>query len=198
MAVSGCAGGCPEADQAAKNMVAFEYDHVANISEIRLTNPPPPGSGIPGYGFAPANTGGFWAVFVICNIDVQGSALTPTWNYDPENFRAAGHGPLQPFQVRYGASSTLNNAADTPIVKDMIRKEVEIGHAQPIPHGPHPAINFRVAILIPDQSVPANQQLPLAYTGQPSMFKGRNQTPAQVAYVGPGNPIGVAQCRPQL
>lgn len=87
--------------------VAFQYDHVANVKRIHFTNPI---AGVAGNFVEPVNQGGFWAIFVICSLDVQGSELT-SFNYNAGNFFVengnTSYGAMQPFQVRYGASTTL-------------------------------------------------------------------------------------------
>lgn len=179
--------GCPQCPddtlkEALSNVVVFKYEHVANIREIRFPEP----TRIHGNSFnfvQPVDSYGFWAVFIICSLNVQGDAIK-TFNYNTGNFfveyDGETYGPLRPQQVRYGASPTGNSAADTPTVAAAIHRAVGLGPStQPFPRGFYPSLNYRIAVLIPGKLLYyGNEQLDLKYGGQPSIVQGTGHSPA--------------------
>jgi hypothetical protein len=197
IALAGCDNSL---DTALKNVVVFQYDHVANVHEIRFRN----NVDIPGtlgIGSISPKEGGFWAVFVLCSLDVQGKAIE-TFNYNVSNFfvkyEGDTYGPLQPFTVRYGASTSSNNPTDTPKVAAAIAKEIQMGpDTQPFPHGLYPSLNYRIAILIP-KALPTyrGEQLTLTYTGQPSIFQGRGHSPTDIPVLDSNLGSVSGTCRP--
>jgi hypothetical protein len=195
--LGGCEG-CKPLDQSLRQVVEFQYDHVANAEQIHFGKPP---SGLSVAGsFVSPTDGGFWAIFNLCSLDVQGKELA-SFKYDVANFFVeygkSEFGPLQPFAVRYGASTSLNSAADTPKVIDAIANETQLGPStQVFPHGFYPSLRYRVAVLIPGSLERyGGEQLTLRYHGQPSIVLGRGQRPAHIPFAGPDASIS-SDCRP--
>jgi hypothetical protein len=183
---SGCKGCNNTLDAALKKAVIFKYDHVANVHEIRFLAPiPVPGTF--GVNSVAPKEGGFWAVFVICSLDVQGKQIE-SFNYDISHFAVEYEGqtfgyPLQPFTVRFEAGTALNDASNTPLIMNGIAKETQLGPSTQIfPRGLYPSLNYRVAILIPSSlSTYRGEQLTLKYTGQPSILQGSGNRPADIS-----------------
>jgi hypothetical protein len=189
-------------DTGLKNAVVFQYDHVANVHEIRFPNKVEI-SGTFGLNSVSPVEGGFWAVFVLCSLDVQGKEIQ-TFNYDASKFfveyEGQSYGPLQPFKVRYEASTSLNSPTDTPKVAAAIANELQLGPStQPFPRGFYPSLNYRIAILIPQAlQTYRGEQLTLTYTGQPSIVQGRGHSPTDVPVFGSGSGSVSGICRPLL
>lgn len=199
-ALFGCTTTDSPLNTALLNVVSFQYDHVANTQEISFRRPPV--NSFNSVSTAP-NRRGFWAVFVLCSLDVQGKAIE-TFQYDASKFvieyEGTTYGPLQPFEVVFGASPILNDASNTPLIAAAIAQEVQVGPShQPFPRGFYPSLNYRIAILIPDAlSSYRGEQLTLKYIGQPSISLGRGQRPTNINDIGSG-PLGEqapSECRP--
>lgn len=199
LALGGCSGCQKDVDTALGNLVVFEYDHVANVKQVRFSNSIP-GVTVAGNYVEPVDQGGFWAVFLICSLDVQGSAIQ-TFNYDARNFfvehGTAAYGPLQPHKVRYGASTVLNSPADTPKIIEAVARETQLGPTQKaFPRQLFPSLNYRVAVFIPEHPQGyQGGQLDLKYSGQPSYVNGGGNSPQVIPFVGPqGTPLA-GTCR---
>jgi hypothetical protein len=174
--------GCPDLDTPLQNVVVFQYDHVANVDLIRFNRDLVTASGT--LSGARAISGGFWAVFVICSLDVQGNAFKERpFDYDVANFvvehNGRTYGALEAFTLNAGGT-TWPTAADTQKAADAVADVVQIGPArQKFPRGLYPSLNYRIAILIKDRPPNyAGEQLTLKYVNHPSIMQGRGQRPA--------------------
>jgi hypothetical protein len=194
--LAGCASPPPQAGDA----VVIHYQHVANAHEVRLATPlalaPRPARFV-----MPRNRQGFWAIFVLCSLDVRGAAV-PRFVYDVNNFRIdyAGRdlGPLGAYSLRYEESAFLNGPLETPALAGAIAGELQQGPSlQVFSHGFYPALNYRIALFVPQGLANyAGEQLRLSYRGQPSLLLGNGQPPYDIPAVG-GSGAGVAaRCLP--
>jgi hypothetical protein len=179
--ISGCKSGSP-LDSALKKAVEIKFDHVANIPEIRFDENLNLGAD-GAIGSVSSRNQGFWAVFVICSIDVQGREVE-TFNYDAANFFVEYEGvdyklPLLPNTLTFGASTQTNNAANTPLVAAGIIKKLHLGPMrQAFPRGFYPSLNYRIAILIPNElRTYRGEQLTLRYGGHPTIVLGGGNRP---------------------
>jgi hypothetical protein len=194
--------GCNTVGTAPSNAVVVHYQHVANVHEIRFSNPVQVSRRRPPVDFVtPRDASGFWAIFVVCSIDTRASVL-PAFSYDVDNFRVQYHGqsfgPLRPYTLRYGASVDLNTPADSPAIAHAIDAEVEEGPATVLfERGVYPGLDFRFAVYVP-RALPdyAGEQLTLSYSGQPAVLRGNSYPPSDIRAVG-GTGAGIAaRCLP--
>jgi hypothetical protein len=197
-ALSGLAA-CSSTQQAG-DAVVIHYQHVANAHEVRFATPlalaPRPARFV-----LPRNRQGFWAIFVLCSLDVRGAAV-PRFVYDVNNFRIdyAGRelGPLRPYSLRFEDSAFLNGPPETPALANAIAGELQQGPSlQVFSHGFYPGLNYRIALFVPQGLVDyAGEQLRLSYRGQPSLLLGNGYPPYDIPAVG-GSGAGVAaRCLP--
>jgi hypothetical protein len=180
--------------------VVIRYQHVANAHEVRFGTPLALGPRPAGY-VMPRARQGFWAIFVLCSMDVRGR-LMPSFVYDINNFRIdyRGHefGPVYPYSLRYENSTNLNGPAETPALAGAIAGELQQGPSlQVFAHGLYPDLNYRIALFVPrgiDDY--AGDQLTLRYRGQRSVLLGNGYPPYDIPAVG-GSGAGVAaRCVP--
>ena len=160
-------------DDALKKVVIFHYDHVANMDRINFTRPVQIDKFYPTNLMTPFQEGGFWAIFVICSMDVEGREIQK-FNYNISNFFVEYEGKnygiaLQPYTVNIGGRP--NNNENTPQVNAAIVSQLQGGPStQYFPHGFYPSLNYRIAILIPHRlQAYRGEQLTLRYSGQPSI-----------------------------
>jgi hypothetical protein len=181
LALASCSS-CPDLDAPLQNVVVFQYDHVANVDLIRFDRDLVTTSGT--QSGARAISGGFWAVFVICSLDVQGNAFKERpFDYDVANFvvehNGRTYGALEAFTLNAGGT-TWPAPGDTQKAANAVAGVVQIGPStQKFPRGFYPSLNYRIAILVKDR--PPNysgEQLTLRYVNQPSIMQGRGQRPA--------------------
>lgn len=192
--------GCRGVDIDLKKVVEFEYDHVANIqSTIRF------GTAVP---LSPPLTstnqviskwlGEFWAVFVICSLDVQGADIT-SFTYDRANFYVdyggKTYGVLQPFSLITKTEDDIG-PRDTSVIESAIFSTIGLGPStQVFGPGLSPSLNYRIAIYVSD-STAADKRLTLRYRGQPSILRARGQNPATLPGYTSGSPPLPGSCRP--
>ena len=191
LALAGCAG------QARKADAVLHYQHVANAHEIRFTNPIALSAALYRVGhLTPVDSKGFWAIFLLCNIDVANHA-SRGFHYSVNNFRVsyAGRdiGGLPPYSLRYQGQVDLNNAGDTLPILDAIAAEIQEGPPEQIFHsGFYPDLNYRFAVFIPKElDGYAGEELQLSYKGQPAILVGNGKSPSDLPAVG-GTAAGVA------
>jgi hypothetical protein len=189
LALTSCSS-CPELDKPLQNVVVFQYDHVTNVEEIRFRQNVTAGNAT--MSGARAISRGFWAVFVICSLDVQGNAFKEkAFEYDVANFRVEHggktFGPLQAFTLNAGGT-TWPTPADTQKAANAVAEVVQIGpDRQKFPHGFYPSLNYRIAILITDMPPGySGEELKLTYINQPSILQGRGNRPATIPEFGGG------------
>jgi hypothetical protein len=194
--------GCATVDNPNGNAVVFLYQHVANVHEIRFSNPVQvPRRSAPVDYVTPRDASGFWAIFVVCSIDSRASVL-PAFRYNVGDFRVLYRGqtfgPLRPYTLRYGASADLNTPADSRAIASAIGAEVEEGPATAaFDRGVYSGLDYRFAVYIP-RPLPdyAGEQLTLSYVGQPAIVLGNATPPSDIRAVG-GTGAGIAaRCLP--
>jgi hypothetical protein len=183
LALAACAGPRPRA------VAVLHYQHVANAHEIRFTNPIPLSAALYRVGYlSPVDSQGFWAIFVLCNVDVNERAQRG-FHYSVNNFRVSHEGRefggLPPYSLRYQGQLDLNNTGDTMPILDAIAAEIQEGPPEQIFHGGfYPDLNYRFAIFVPKAL--AN------YTGeQLTLLVGNGKPPSDLHAVG-GTAAGVA------
>jgi hypothetical protein len=188
---------CSAAPPAPADAVVIRYQHVANAHEVRFATPLSPRAA--GY-VLPRSRQGFWAIFVLCSVDV--GANVPRFLYDVNNFRidyaGAQYGPLRPYSLRFEDSANLNGPAETPTLAAAIAAELQRGPGfEVFSSGAHPALDYRIALFVPkglDQY--AGDQLALRYLGQSAILVGNGYPPFDIPVVG-GSGTGVAShCLP--
>jgi len=198
LALAACAGPKPKA------LAVLHYQHVANTHQIRFTNPIPLSAALYRVGYlSPVDSQGFWAIFVLCNIDVNDQARRG-FHYNVNQFRVSQEGRefggLPPYSLRYQGQLDLNNAGDTRPIQDAIAAEIQEGPPEQIFHsGFYPDLNYRFAIFVPKALTNyAGEELALTYKGQPVILVGNGKSPSDLPAVG-GSAAGVAAaCVPPL
>ena len=189
--LSACAGPKPKA------VAVLHYQHVANAHEIRFTNPIPLSAALYRVGYlSPVDAGGFWAIFVLCNVDVTPQARRG-FHYNVNHFRVSYEGReiggLPPYSLRYQGQVDLNNTGDTLPILDAIAAEIQEGPPdQLFQTGFYPDLNYRFAVFVPKGLVKyAGEELKLSYKGQPAILVGNGKSPSDLRAVG-GTAAGVA------
>ncbi|MFC4930590.1 hypothetical protein [Massilia sp. GCM10023247] len=189
--LSACAGPKPQ------TVAVLHYQHVANAHQIRFTNPIALSAALYRVGYlAPVDAGGFWAIFVLCNIDVTRHAQRG-FHYNVNNFRVSYEGReiggLPPYTLRYQGQVDLNNAGDTLPILDAVAAEIQEGPPdQVFQRGFYPDLNYRFAVFVPKAlSKYAGEELKLSYKGQPAILVGNGRSPSDLPAVG-GTAAGVA------
>ena len=144
--------------------VWIKYAHVANVTRFQLPN-------IDLFG----PQGSFWAVFDICSIDVQGTALNG-FHYDSGRFYISwgaaryGYGsPLPPTSLGNAGSTIPSNSA---AAWDAVRTAFFIGPpVQDFQKNLYPNLKYRVAVFVPEypSGYKSLESLPLAYDGNPEV-----------------------------
>lgn len=190
-ALAGCAGQTRKAD------AVLHYQHVANAHEIRFTNPIALSAALYRVGYlAPVDSEGFWAIFLLCNVDVADHAGRG-FQYNVSHFRVsyAGRevGGLPPYSLRYQGQADLNNDGDRLPILDAIAAEIQEGPPTQIFHsGFYGDLNYRFAVFIPKAlDGYAGEELQLSYKGQPAILVGNGKSPSDLPAVG-GTAAGVA------
>lgn len=191
LALAGCAG------QARKADAVLHYQHVANAHEIRFTNPIALSAALYRVGhLSPVDSKGFWAIFLVCNIDVANDA-SRGFRYSVNNFRVIHQGRdiggLPPYSLRYQGQVDLNNAGDTLPILDAIAAEIQEGPPEQIFHsGFYPDLNYRFAVFVPKElDGYAGEELQLSYKGQEVILVGNGKSPSDLPAVG-GTAAGIA------
>jgi hypothetical protein len=193
--------GCTSVDPGLRDTVILHYQHVANVHRIDFTSPVPLRHNEVVHSVLPLESQGFWAVFVLCSVDVTGPAV-PAFYYDVDRFRVqcgGRHvGPLRPYTLRLDDSVELNTRTDTAVIGDAIAAEIHEGPpSQVFRHGFYPNLDYRFAIYVP-QDLPgyAGEELPLRYVGGHTLVLGNGTPPSDIRVAG-GNGAGItARCRP--
>lgn len=164
----------PSVDENLSKLVWMKYAHVANIREMDA--PSPTGT----LKLAATGSGGFWAVFDICSLDVQGSALTG-FNYNAGNFYVDGgtvsYGTMNPGTVNAGG---VARSALDPQVQGMVHQALKLSPStQYFPKQLYPTLRYRIAVFV-NENPPGYQgdTLTLKYSGHPTTVQN----------VSPGNP----------
>jgi hypothetical protein len=193
--------GCTSVDPGLRDTVILHYQHVANVHRIDFTTPVPLRRDEAIHSVLPLQSQGFWAVFVLCGVDVSGPAV-PAFYYDVDRFRVQfggrRFGPLRPYTLRLDDSIELNTRTDTAAIANAIAAEIHKGPpSQVFGHGFYPNLDYRFAIYVP-QDLPdyAGEELPLRYVGGHTLMVGNGTPPSDIPVAG-GNGNGItAHCRP--
>lgn len=162
----------PQATQNLSRLVWMKYTHVANVHEMDAPGPT-------GILRLTANSGGFWAIFDICTLDVQGSALS-SFNYNAANFFVDGgtvsYGPGNPGSVNAGGT---NRGSNDPAVTGPAHTALKLSPTtQTFPKALH-LLRYRVAVFVKEQPPGyANDTLALKYANHPTTMQN----------LSPGNP----------
>jgi len=191
--------GCQSAQIDLKKVVEFQYDHVADIQNtIRFAAPVPLSSTLTSTNQVISKwLGGFWAVFVICSIDVRGTEIE-SFTYDRTKFYVENggktYGALQPFNLITAAEDDIG-PADTSTIESAIVNTIGSGPSTHV-FGPglSSSLNYRVAIFISDPTA-ANKVLTLRYKGHPSVLRGLGHSPADLPGYISGSPPLPGACR---
>lgn len=173
--LEGCKTPDPALDDTLSKLVWMKYSHVANLKELDVRGPQGTTR------IAPVEPSGFWAVFDVCSLDVQGSALTG-FNYVAANFFVDGgtvqYGSMNPGTVNTGFGGP--RSALDPQVQGMMRDALALGPpTQFFPKQFYPNLRYRIAIFV--SSNPPGYQggtLTLKYAGHPT----------EVQDISPANP----------
>lgn len=180
-----------------KAVAVLHYQHVANAHEIRFTNPIALSAALYRVGYlSPVDAQGFWAIFVLCNVDVAPHAQRG-FHYNVNQFRVSyggrEYGGLPPYTLRYQGQVDLNNAGDTMPILDAIAAEIQEGPPdQVFQSGFYPDLNYRFAVFVPKTLANyAGEELALTYKGQPVILVGNGKAPSDLPAVG-GTAGGVA------
>jgi len=195
------AGGCTSVDTGLRNTVVVHYQHVANVHRIAFRNPLSLHRNESIRFVQPLESQGFWAVFVVCSVDVTG-ANVPAFYYDIDRFRVQfggrRFGPLRPYTLRLDDSINLNTRTDTAAIVDAIAAEIHEGPpSQVFHHGFYPNLDYRFAIYVPQGlSDYAGEELPLRYVGSDTMVLGNGTPPSDIPVAGADGTGITARCRP--
>jgi hypothetical protein len=193
---------CSSAPPDLRNTVVLHYQHVANVHQINFSNPVTLVQRRAAVeSVLPLESEGFWAVFVLCSVDVTGSGI-PSFYFDVDRLRVEygkrHYGPLKPYTLRLDDTAELNNRSDTRAIADAIAAEIESGPpSQVFGHGYYPRLDLRFAIYVP-RGLPgySGDQLPLSYDGVPTMVLGNDYPPSDIPVAGLGG-MGIAShCLP--
>ena len=192
-----CLAACSSAERQPKAVAVLNYQHVANAHQIHFANPVTLSAALyPVNYLAPLDAQGFWAIFVLCNVNVTQYG-TRGFHYNVNNFRVEyggkQYGVLQPYTLRYQGTADLNTPADTRPIIDAIAAEIQEGPPlQIFQRGFYPELNYRFAVFVPRALTDyAGEQLALAYDGQPAILLGNGYPPSDLPAVG-GSSAGVA------
>ena len=195
------AAGCSSVDPGLRNTVVLHYQHVANVHRIDFTNPVALPNRAPVEAVLPLDSHGFWAVFVLCGLDVTGADI-PSFYFDADRLRVQygdrSFGPLRPYTLRLDDTADVNSRFDTQVLANAIAAETQRGpSSQVFRHGYYAHLDYRFAIYVP-RALPeySGEQLRLRYEGGQTLTLGNGYPPADVASAGPGGSGIAAYCMP--
>lgn len=193
--------GCTSADPGLRDTVVLHYQHVANVHRIEFSNPVPLRHNDAVHFVVPLESQGFWAVFVLCSVDVTGPGV-PAFYYDVDRFRVQfggrHFGPLRPYTLRLDDSIDLNTRTDTFAIVDAIAAEIHEGPpSQVFRHGFYPNLDYRFAVYVPQALTNyAGQELPLRYVGGNTLVLGNGTPPSDIPVAGANGTGITSRCRP--
>jgi hypothetical protein len=195
------AAGCASVDNGARDTVVLHYQHVANVHRIDFRSPVPLRRDEAIHFVVPLESEGFWAVFVLCSVDVTRPGV-PAFYYDVDRFRVQfggkRFGPLRPYTLRLNDTIDLNTRTDTAAIGDAIATEIHEGPpSQLFRHGFYDNLDYRFAIYVPQSlSDYAGEELPLRYVGGKTMVMGNGTPPSDIPVAGADGAGITARCRP--
>lgn len=175
---------CASLQTGLSKLVLMDYDHVNSFRSFRFDQP---FQWVDGSWSRMAGTGGFWAVFVVCNVRNEASQAV-TFDYDVDNFYVEYDGEkhfyrsLQPDDyVLIGwppnaPESALNGTLNTTFQQATRKGPDNKAYAA---DSYDPAANHRLAIFVEteDGQPEVDQPLLLRYQGHPNVTNPRNQPP---------------------
>lgn len=185
-----------------RDVAIIRYQHVANAHQVRFASPVTLAPGYRPVGYVlPLDSQGFWAIFVLCSVNVTGARMA-SFRYDADAFQVEydgrSYGLLQPYTLRLQDTADLNTPADTASLVSAVAAEVQEGPAiRHFARGYYPGLNYRIAVYVPKE-LPgyAGEQLTLRYAGAPAILIGNGHPPSDLPAVG-GSGNGVAaSCLP--
>lgn len=196
------AAGCASVDPGLRNTVVLHYQHVANVHRIDFTTPLRlPQRNAPVDAVLPLDSGGFWAVFLLCSLDATGANI-PSFYFDTDRVYVAygdkRYAALRPYTLRLDDTTDLNSRFDTPALLDAVATEIQKGPStQVFRHGYYPRLDYRFAIYVP-HALPnySGDQLTLGYDNVRVMVLGNDTPPAELPSAGAGGPGIAAACLP--
>jgi hypothetical protein len=195
------AAGCTSVDTGLRNTVVLHYQHVANVHRIDFANPVALPNRAPVHAVLPLDSHGFWAVFLLCDLDVTGTNI-PSFYFDVDRIRVQyadrRYGPLQPYTLRLDDTADVNSRFDTQVLAEAIAAELQRGpSSQVFRHGYYAHLDYRFAIYVP-RALPeySGEQLRLRYEGGQTLALGNGYPPADIAAVGLGGTGIGSHCLP--
>ena len=195
------AAGCSSVDTGLRNTVVLHYQHVANVHRIDFTNPVALPNRAPVEAVLPLDSHSFWAVFVLCGLDVTGANI-PSFYFDVDRVRVQygdrSFGPLRPYTVLLDDTADINSRFDTRTLADAIAAEIQRGPSSKVfRHGYYAHLDYRFAVYVP-RALPdyPGDQLNLRYEGGQTLTLGNDYPPADVVSVGPRGSGIAAHCLP--
>jgi len=192
---------CASVDSGRRETVVLHYQHVANVHRIDFSSPVPLRRSESAHFVLPLESQGFWAVFVLCSVDVTGAAV-PAFYYDVDRFRVEyggrHFGPLRPYTLRLEDSVELNTRTDTSAIVDAIAAEIHEGPtSQVFRHGYYRDLDYRFAIYVPQGLANyAGEELPLRYVGGKTTVVGNGYPPSDIPVAGADGGGIASRCRP--
>ena len=193
--------GCTSVDPGLRDSVVLHYQHVANVHRIAFRNPVPLRHDETVRFVVPLESQGFWAVFVLCSVDVTNPAV-PAFYYDVDRFRVQfggrHFGPLRPYTLRLDDTIDLNTRTDTAAIVDAIAAEIHEGPpSQVFRHGFYTNLDYRFAVYIPQGLTDyAGEELSLRYVGGHTVALGNGTPPSDIRVAGANGTGIAARCRP--
>lgn len=184
----------PEAGARLRQLVWMKYIHVANVTELEASGP----TGTVRLG--PVDRTGFWAVFDICSLDVQGSDVT-VFKYDTRNFYVdagtVSYGLMNPGMVRTSFTSGALGSFD-PQVRPLVHKALDLSpEAEDFPRQYYPTLHYRIAVFVNERPPRESWPLALKYANHPVTMQDISQAPPQErALHNAASPDIVGSCPP--
>ncbi len=191
--------GCQTVEVDPKKVVEFQYDHAANIQNtIRFEAAVPLSPPLTSTNQVISKwLGGFWAVFVICSLDVRGTEIE-SFIYDQTKFYVEyggnTYGALQPFTLITATEDEIG-PQDTIVIESAISNTIGSGPSTKV-FGPglSPTLNYRIGIYVSDPAA-ASKTLTLRYKGHPSILRSLGHNPVDLpGYISSSPPLPGA-CR---
>jgi hypothetical protein len=195
------AAGCTSVDPGMRDTVILHYQHVANVHRIDFRNPVPLRRDEAIHFVLPLASEGFWAVFVLCSVDVTAPKV-PAFYYDIDRFRVQHggkrFGPLRPYTLRLDDTVDVNTRTDTAAIVDAIATEIHEGPpSQLFRHGFYGNLDYRFAIYVPQGLADyAGEELSLRYVGGKTLVLGNGTPPSDIPVAGADGAGITARCRP--
>lgn len=165
-------------DQNLSKAVSIKYVHIANVKSFQEQ--------VGGHSslLVGVDNNSFWAVFEICSLDVQGSALSSGFNYSADKFfveaASANYGVATPGNIN--VASVVMSSQSTQVTSAARDAFSLSPTTQLFPKQFYPNLKYRIAIFVKENPVGYHgESMTLKYDGQP-------QIAALVQNVSPGNP----------